>query len=332
MEDRNGHNADKGAGLPASRSSAATPSNRGSSAKTSSSGRDGVPPRVDDYEEDDDTVIDLKTIAQQKKGAVTSGNVSGPPNSGSDLHGFEESDDEEETLLLPQKGTNRVSSPHPVAKGSARSISVSTARFTQGSEKSSTPRKLSELAPAGSDDDDMTVSHPKVHRQILKVDKGKELANRNEPDSDPFGDSAQPPGHQPPEGGTPRQDRGHDAGFDDGPTTPALHSPADDAFDSISKTEVAGPSQTHSLESDDATPNYSEPDPVGLLIIHAPENGKVYIDGKYQGEGRIVVSDADTFALYHIRIHCAGFRPWNGTGCLHGKASLELKPELQPRS
>jgi hypothetical protein len=190
------------------------------------------------------------------------------------------------------------------------------------------PRKLNDLVIAGSAiDDDHTVSSPRVERNIIRVARDQENANSAE---DPFMDQVSVQNLIPPSSHS-KGPQGRSDGFDDGPTLPSLQKVVDADFDSISETQVAMHSQTHSLESDEAAPDYADEATSGTLIIYAPENGKVFINGNFQGEGRTTIRNADPFGLYHIRIHCPGFRPWSGTGSLQGKNSLEIKPELKAR-
>ena len=217
-------------------------------------------------------------------------------------------------LSKPESGSNKPSSPLTVASN----VSV-----TPQHQPSRQLRKLGDLKGYHQDfgiDSDNTVSSPRVIR-----DTHKKAPKADEQPHSPF--DVPPDNYSLNHAG---RDAAQQEGFDDGPTTPSLHSPAG-GFDSISETEVAGFSQTHSLDSDEAAPNYIEKESTGLLKVFAPENAKVYVDGVFQGAGNQLMTNADPYTLYQIRVLCPGYRPWTGTASLQGKQSLDIHPALKRR-
>lgn len=70
----------------------------------------------------------------------------------------------------------------------------------------------------------------------------------------------------------------------------------------------------------------------GTLIIEVPDGAIIFINGVERGHGPTAkVEDLDRHARHAIRIHCAGYQPWNGSVCLEGRAAAKVRPTLKKR-
>lgn len=69
----------------------------------------------------------------------------------------------------------------------------------------------------------------------------------------------------------------------------------------------------------------------GLLVVDAPPDAMVFIDGAQRGTGRVEVSALDRFTQVAIRVHRVGYKPWSRTVSLDGRDELRVVPELEPR-
>ena len=69
----------------------------------------------------------------------------------------------------------------------------------------------------------------------------------------------------------------------------------------------------------------------GVLVIDAPAEASITVNGVERGRGQVRVTDLDRNAKHAVRIHCPGFTPWSGSVSLRGKAAAKIRPSLKPR-
>ena len=87
----------------------------------------------------------------------------------------------------------------------------------------------------------------------------------------------------------------------------------------------------------DAAPVRRPPAPVaeihdGVLVVDAPAEATVTVNGVERGRGTVRVGDLDREARHAVRIHCAGYAPWSGSVSLQGKPAAKIRPSLKPRA
>lgn len=69
----------------------------------------------------------------------------------------------------------------------------------------------------------------------------------------------------------------------------------------------------------------------GTLVVDAPPDAAVFVDGVERGSGRVEVRELDRFARVAVRVHRPGYKPWTRTVSLDGKPEVRVAPELEPR-
>ncbi len=69
----------------------------------------------------------------------------------------------------------------------------------------------------------------------------------------------------------------------------------------------------------------------GVLVIDAPAEATVTVNGVERGRGLVKVAELDRHAKHAVRIHCSGYAPWSGSVTLQGKAAAKIRPTLKPR-
>jgi hypothetical protein len=121
---------------------------------------------------------------------------------------------------------------------------------------------------------------------------------------------------------------------------------ADDDDDTLAPSAPAGKAEAvahrrvpHTAEGDPVLPRPRaarqavEPDAFdGVLVVDAPADATVTVNGIDRGRGTVRVGDLDRVARHAVRIHCPGFAPWSGSVTLQGKAAAKIRPALQPRA
>lgn len=70
----------------------------------------------------------------------------------------------------------------------------------------------------------------------------------------------------------------------------------------------------------------------GVLVVDAPAEATVTVNGIERGRGMVRVGDLDREARHAVRIHCAGYAPWSGSVSLQGKPAAKIRPSLKPRA
>lgn len=70
----------------------------------------------------------------------------------------------------------------------------------------------------------------------------------------------------------------------------------------------------------------------GVLVVDAPADATVTVNGVERGRGTVRVGDLDRDARHAVRIHCPGFAPWSGSVTLQGKPAAKIRPALKPRA
>ncbi len=70
---------------------------------------------------------------------------------------------------------------------------------------------------------------------------------------------------------------------------------------------------------------------LGKLVVDAPEDATVYVDGVERGKGVVVVGEVDRFTHYIVRVHRPQHRPWSASVSLDGKTEAKVVPALIAR-
>jgi hypothetical protein len=70
----------------------------------------------------------------------------------------------------------------------------------------------------------------------------------------------------------------------------------------------------------------------GVLVVEAPPDASVTVNGVERGRGVVRVLELDRFARHAVRIHCPGHVPWSGSVSLEGRPAAKIKPSLRPRA
>ena len=69
----------------------------------------------------------------------------------------------------------------------------------------------------------------------------------------------------------------------------------------------------------------------GVLVVEAPVDASITVNGVDRGRGVVRVLDLDRDARHAVRIHAPGFQPWSGSVSLQGKPAAKIRPTLKPR-
>jgi hypothetical protein len=70
----------------------------------------------------------------------------------------------------------------------------------------------------------------------------------------------------------------------------------------------------------------------GVLVVEAPADASVTVNGVERGRGVVRVLELDRHARHAVRIHCPGHVPWSGSVSLEGRPAAKIKPSLKPRA
>ncbi len=70
----------------------------------------------------------------------------------------------------------------------------------------------------------------------------------------------------------------------------------------------------------------------GVLVVEAPADASITVNGVDRGRGIVRISDLDRDARHAVRIHAPGFQPWSGSVSLQGKPAAKIRPTLKPRA
>jgi hypothetical protein len=100
--------------------------------------------------------------------------------------------------------------------------------------------------------------------------------------------------------------------------------------------------ETQAPDSDSTQAPHSSPDAPredavveaahdGVLVVEAPVDAVVVVNGVERGKGVVRVSDLDRNAKHAVRIHAPGHQPWSGSVTLEGKSAAKIRPTLKPR-
>lgn len=89
--------------------------------------------------------------------------------------------------------------------------------------------------------------------------------------------------------------------------------------------EIVGSRRPGSSTGDDAAAD-------GTLVIEAPPDAVVVVNGVERGRGHVRVGDLDRHARHAVRIHRPGFHTWSGSVSLDGKPAAKIRPTLKPRA
>ena len=66
------------------------------------------------------------------------------------------------------------------------------------------------------------------------------------------------------------------------------------------------------------------------MVVDAPDNATVAINGKYVGTGKVTI-DVDANARALVRVECEGFSPWSGVVQVKGRSRVRVRPTLKPK-
>jgi hypothetical protein len=69
----------------------------------------------------------------------------------------------------------------------------------------------------------------------------------------------------------------------------------------------------------------------GTLVVEAPADATVIVNGIERGRGLVRVADLDRSARHAVRILCPGHQTWSGSVSLDGKPAAKIRPTLKPR-
>lgn len=70
---------------------------------------------------------------------------------------------------------------------------------------------------------------------------------------------------------------------------------------------------------------------IGLLVVEAPTDAAVFVNGIERGRGLVRVDGLDVHARHTVRIVAAGHQPWSGTVSLEGRTAAKVRPTLKAR-
>ncbi len=70
----------------------------------------------------------------------------------------------------------------------------------------------------------------------------------------------------------------------------------------------------------------------GTLVVEAPPDAVVVVNGIERGRGHVRVGDLDRNGRHAVRILRPGFHTWSGSVSLDGKPAAKIRPTLKPRS
>jgi hypothetical protein len=70
----------------------------------------------------------------------------------------------------------------------------------------------------------------------------------------------------------------------------------------------------------------------GVLVVDAPTDAVVIVNGVERGRGHVRVVDLDRQARHAVRIHCPGHHAWSGSVSLDGKPAAKIRPTVKPRA
>ena len=70
----------------------------------------------------------------------------------------------------------------------------------------------------------------------------------------------------------------------------------------------------------------------GVLVVVAPGDAVVVVNGLDRGRGVVRVTDLDRSAKHAVRIQAPGYQPWVGAVTLEGRPTAKIRPTLKPRA
>jgi hypothetical protein len=78
-------------------------------------------------------------------------------------------------------------------------------------------------------------------------------------------------------------------------------------------------------------PLIPEGDNDGLLVIEAPADAQVFVNGIERGRGVVRVTDLDCEGRHAVRVVAPGHVPWSGSVSLEGKKAAKVRPTLKKK-
>lgn len=162
-------------------------------------------------------------------------------------------------------------------------------------------RPLESLPHIGFDDDldDATLSRPKVVRMTFPADEREAEAapSAPEPDFSPTDNALRGRSSR-------REDAAAPLPSDDGPYLDEVHG---DEPAPLAEAET------------------------GTLVVDAPAEATVFVDGVEQARGTARLEGVDRYARFALRVHCPGFEPWSALVSLNGRPAVKITPTLRRR-
>ena len=74
-----------------------------------------------------------------------------------------------------------------------------------------------------------------------------------------------------------------------------------------------------------------EDERLGLLVIEAPADATVYVDGEERGFGTVEIKNVDRHRRLAVRVHRPGCRPWSRAVSLGGRDEIRVTATPEPR-
>jgi hypothetical protein len=271
-------------------------------------GKRSVPPRVDEFDDEDDTVVELKSGSDS--GAAVGSTTKPVPIGELAEIGDEDDDDEDEaTELLPRIAPKAsTSGPVSASKSAVRLEGPQSTPSAEGDDDDDDDLDdetlaLPDLAAARAAAEAAPPSETAVGAEESTVDHVDDDDALAEDEDD---DQRHPPIR--PLSSLPKAD------FED-PTTSTRSSP----------NVVRMTFQGQERSAPRATPPGTS---VGTLLIDAPEDAVVHIDGTEHPPGPVKLENVSRFTKFKVRVIREGHAPWSATLSLNGKRAARIRPTL----
>lgn|GEM_PF-1948715 len=112
----------------------------------------------------------------------------------------------------------------------------------------------------------------------------------------------------------------------DAPASPPPEPSVVDAPAASAPTPPPPPNEELLADYDEA-----EDEVLGRLVVDAPVDAVVFLDGRDVGTGQVDLKDLDRFTTYVVRVHRAGCHPWTAEVSLGGREAARVSPDLRPK-
>jgi len=78
-------------------------------------------------------------------------------------------------------------------------------------------------------------------------------------------------------------------------------------------------------------PDLEDEEPPGRLVIAAPDDATVFVDGTARGTGTVTLDEVHRHRRLAVRVHRPGCRPWSRAVSLGGRDELRITATPEPR-